>query len=182
MATKTNWVDNKNIADKIFLRKEAIKNLKEVKVLDLFAGHNVLWNNIKTDRYYGIDLEKGKGKNLEADSKKIFDSLDLSQFNVIDVDSFGIDYRLYKKILESKNLKKPIVVFFTLITNVMIGLNKSGIELYNLQNLYPKAQGMFNEKGKVYFYNLLANHDIKKVVFYEHIDHFAKHYGYFMIE
>ncbi len=58
-STKT---DNKSIANKIFIRKEAIKDLKEVNVLDLFAGRNVLWNNIETDKYFGIDIEENKGK------------------------------------------------------------------------------------------------------------------------
>lgn len=182
MATRTNWVDNKNIADKIFLRNEAVKNLTEVNVLDLFAGRNVLWSNIKTDKYFGVDLEKGKGKNLEADSKKIFDSLDLSKFNVIDVDSYGIDYGLYKKILGRKDLQKPCVVIYTLITHSLIGLNKSGIEIFNLNKIYSNAQGMFNEKSMKYFYNLLADYNIKKVNFYEVKDNFTKHYGYFVIK
>ncbi len=92
--TKT---DNKSIANKLFIRKEAIKNLKQVNVLDLFAGRNVLWNNIKTDNYFGIDIENNKGKNLSADTRRVFDTLDLSKFNVIDCDSYGIAFDLYKK-------------------------------------------------------------------------------------
>lgn len=92
MSQRSTKTDNKSIANKIYIRKEAIKNLKQVKVLDLFAGRNVLWNNIKTDKYYGIDLEQNKGRNLTADTSKVFNSLDLSQFNVIDCDSYGIPY------------------------------------------------------------------------------------------
>ena len=37
-----------------------------MKVLDLFAGRNVLWNNIPTQYYFGVDTEKGTGKNFDS--------------------------------------------------------------------------------------------------------------------
>lgn len=94
LPTKT---DNKSIGNKIFIRKQAIADLSTINVLDLFGGNNVLWKNINTDRYFGIEKQKDKGKNLVADSHQIFDSLDLSQFNVIDVDSFGISFDITRK-------------------------------------------------------------------------------------
>ena len=106
MSRQSTKTDNKSIANKIFIRKEAIKNLKEVKVLDLFAGRNVLWNNIKTDKYFGIEIEKNKGKNLNVDVRKVFDNLDLSAFNVIDCDSYGLPFDLMKKILTRELYKK----------------------------------------------------------------------------
>ena len=107
--------DNKSIYDKIFIRKQAILGLTHVRVLDLFAGRNVLWNNIVTEDYFGIDREKYKGKNLVADSHKIFDSLDLRNFTVIDVifkkrfvkwygdNLYGYHKRIYKNQKRSKN-------------------------------------------------------------------------------
>lgn len=102
MSRQPTKTDNKSIANKIFIRTEAIKNLKEIKVLDLFAGRNVLWNNIHTDKYYGIDIEAKKGKNLNADTRNAIDNLDLSEFNVIDCDSYGIAFDLYKNCLHEK--------------------------------------------------------------------------------
>lgn len=75
MSRQPTKTDNKSIANKIFIRKEAIKNLKEVKVLDLFAGRNVLWSNIHTDKYFGIDIEANKGKNLNVNTRNVFDSI-----------------------------------------------------------------------------------------------------------
>ncbi|MDE6401593.1 MAG: hypothetical protein K2L54_03170, partial [Clostridiales bacterium] len=93
LPTKT---DNKSIGNKIFIRKQAIADLSTINVLDLFGGNNVLWKNIHTDKYFGIEKQKDKGKNLVADAHKVFDYLDLSQFNVIDVDSYGISFDIYK--------------------------------------------------------------------------------------
>ena len=84
------YTDNANLEKKVALRKEAIRGLEELKVLDLFAGENLIWSKIKTDRYFGIESEKGKGKNLNVDNRRIIPVLDLRQFNVIDCDAYGI--------------------------------------------------------------------------------------------
>lgn len=81
--------DNLSVNNKIFIRKQAIKNLSEVKVLDLFAGRNVLWKNIKTDKYFGIDNFPDKGKNLVADTHKIISSINLPDlFNARAIEFF----------------------------------------------------------------------------------------------
>ena len=82
--------DNTNLVHKVQLRKEAIKNLSQVNVLDLFAGQNYIWSNFDCDKYYGVEKVKGKGKNLNADNIRVIASLDLSKFNVIDCDSYGV--------------------------------------------------------------------------------------------
>ncbi|MDR1927639.1 MAG: hypothetical protein LBQ33_03255, partial [Oscillospiraceae bacterium] len=56
--------DNKSVANKVFLRKKAIEHLESLQILDLFAGNNVLWRSIDKQRYYSIELESGKGVNL----------------------------------------------------------------------------------------------------------------------
>ena len=86
MSQQPTKTDNKSIPNKIFIRQKAIENLSEVNVMDLFAGRNVLWNNIKTNNYYGIDVSVNKGKNLNVDTRKAIDNLDLSSYNVIDCD------------------------------------------------------------------------------------------------
>ena len=177
-STKT---DNKSIANKIFIRKEAIKDLKEVNVLDLFAGRNVLWNNIKTDYYYGIDIENNKGKNLGADTRQVFDTIDLNKFNVIDCDSYGIAFDLYKKILADKNIKKGTIIIYTLITNEFTKIHNEAKKEFNFKHFYDKAPSLFNARAIKFFYEMLANYGIKEVNFYSFRDKFNKHYGYFII-
>lgn len=88
-STKT---DNFEIKSKIHLRQEAVKHLSELNVLDLFAGENKLWSSFEKNTYYGVEKEKNKGKNLYADNIRVIQSLDLSRFNVIDLDSYGIPF------------------------------------------------------------------------------------------
>lgn len=177
-STKT---DNKSIANKIFIRKEAIKNLNEVKVLDLFAGRNVLWNNIKTDKYFGIEIEKNKGKNLNVDVRKVFDNLDLSAFNVIDCDSYGLPFNLMKKILTRQDVNKGTIVFYTAISYQFTGLQEEIKDYIGFKNFYHKAPTLFNEKGIEFFYEYLANLSVKEVVYYSVHDPIDKHYGCFVI-
>ena len=173
--------DNKSIANKIFIRKEAIKYLKEIKVLDLFAGRNVLWDNIKTDRYYGIDIESNKGKNLNADTRNVFDSIDLNEFNVIDCDSYGIAFDIYKKLLTNKNIMKGTIILYTLITNEFTKIQNEAKKEFNFQHIYHKAPSLFNARAIEFFYEMLANYGIKEVNYYSLRDNFDKHYGYCVI-
>lgn len=181
MSPQPTKTDNKSIANKIFIRKEAIKHLKEVRVLDLFAGRNVLWDNIKTDKYFGIDITTNKGKNLNADTRQVFDSIDLSEFNVIDCDSYGIAFDLYKKILMNPNIKKGTIIIYTLITNEFTKIQNEAKKEFNFKHFYDKAPSLFNARAIEFFYEMLANYGIKEVNYYSIRDKFDKHYGYFII-
>ncbi|MGN0787941.1 MAG: hypothetical protein ACI4L6_02630 [Candidatus Onthoplasma sp.] len=181
MSPQPTKTDNKSIANKIFIRKEAIKNLKEARVLDLFAGRNVLWNNIKTDKYFGIDIATNKGKNLNADTRQVFDSIDLSEFNVIDCDSYGIAFDLYKKILTNPNIKKGTIIIYTLITNEFTKIQNEAKKEFNFKHFYDKAPSLFNARAIEFYYEMLAYYGIKEVNYYAIRDKFDKHYGYFII-
>ena len=173
--------DNKSIANKIYIRQEAIKNLKEVKVLDLFARRNVLWNNIKTDKYFGIDIKTNKGKNLNADTHKAFDSLNLCDYNVIDCDSSGIAFDIYITLLKRTDLQKGTIIIYTLITNEFTKIQNEAKKLFNFEHFYNKAPSLFNARAIEFFYEMLEKFNIKECYYYSFRDKFDKHYGYFVI-
>ena len=85
--------DNSEFDAKVYLR---LKMLPEnPSVLDCFAGKRRLWNIIsaKTGIKYYYPIEKKEG----LDNLKLLDVLDLSKFNVIDLDSYGFPvYQLEK--------------------------------------------------------------------------------------
>jgi hypothetical protein len=175
--TKT---DNKSVANKVFLRRKATEHLTSLRVLDLYAGNNTLWNNFEKEKYFGIEIVKGKGKNLQANTRRVFDSLDLSLYNVIDCDSYGIAFDIYKKILENKTLKSGTVIIYTAITNAFTQMQSEGIKMFGLSKMFKKCSTLFNEKGIDYFYGMLGNYGISEVNYYEVIDAYKKHYGYFL--
>ncbi len=182
MSRQSTKTDNKSIANKIFIRKHATKDLKEVKVLDLFAGRNVLWNNIHTDKYFGIDIEVNKGKNLSANTRDVFDTIDLSQFNVIDCDSYGIAFDLYKKLLMRNNLNKGTIILYTAITNEFTKIQNVAKKEFNFNRFYTKAPSLFNARAIEFFYEFLALNGIDEIYYYSLRDHFVKHYGYFVVK
>ena len=177
-STKT---DNKSIPNKIQIREEAIKDLSEVRVLDLFAGRNTLWSNIRTDKYYGIELQKDKGNNLLADTRDVLTQLDYSDYNVIDCDSYGIPFDILKYLFRNKLLSKGTIVLYTAITNEFTKIQNVAKQELNFAGFYDKAPSLFNANAIEFFYEFLAMNDVKEVNYYEIRDHFKKHYGYFKI-
>ena len=182
MSQQPTKTDNKSIGNKIFIRKQAISGLSEINVLDLFGGNNVLWKNIHTARYFGVEKELGKGKNLVADSHKIFDSLDLSQFNVIDVDSYGISFDIYKKILTNPSVRNGTIIIYTATTNEFTKIQNDAKDEFGFRSFYDKAPSLFNARAIEFFYEFLAKYRINEVTYYEVRDNFTKHYGYFQIK
>ena len=180
MSQQSIKTDNKSIYNKIFIREKAIEKLKEVKVMDLFAGRNVLWNNIRKDKYFGIDIVANKGKNLNIDTRKVFDSLDLSDYNVIDCDSYGIAFDLYKKLLTRKDVKKGTIIIYTAITNEFTKIQNIAKEEFNFKHFYNKAPSLFNARAIEFFYEFLGEYGIEKLFYYSIRDKFLKHYGYFI--
>lgn len=181
MSLQPTKTDNKSIANKIFIRQNGIKLLDNVRVLDLFAGRNVLWNNIQTDRYFGIDIESDKGKNLKANTRDVFDNIHLQDFNVIDCDSYGIAFDLYKKLLTNYHINKGTVIFYTLITNEFTKIQNVAKKEFNFEHFYNKAPSLFNARAIEFFYEFLAKYGIQEVYYYSIRDNFDKHYGYFII-
>ena len=171
--------DNANLSHKVYLRKKATEELKELRVLDCFAGENKIWGNFDCKKYYGIEKVKGKGKNLNADNERVIKSLDLSKFNVIDLDSYGIPSTSILNVFENPTLKKGTVIIYTCIGNAMSSLPRRMIKLFGLSKMYPKAKSLFNKKGHDLFYGMLYKYGVRKVCEYRSDSNFEKTYGFF---
>lgn len=175
--------DNANVSHKVQLRKEATQNLKSLKVLDLVAGNNVLWSNFDCEKYYGVEKVKGKGKNLYADNERVIASLDLSKFNVIDCDSYGVPFNQLAKIFENKTLSHGTVIIYTCIGNALSALPNEAKEFLGLTEMYKKSKTLLNAKSGDLFYEWLYLHGVENVREYEEPSKsFKKKYGYFVIK
>ena len=122
-----------------------------------------------------------KGANLTADAKRVVRSLDLSQFNVIDCDSYGIPFEICRYLLDNPAVKSGTVIIYTAITNIFTYFPKVYLEEFGIQELYKITPSIFNAGAISYFYDMLANRGVKEVHYYEVIDNYTKHYGYFII-
>ena len=171
--------DNFDIKNKIKLREKATEHLEELRVLDLFAGENKLWENFHKKVYYGVEKEKGKGKNLYADNLRIIKNLDLSRFNVIDLASYGIPFNQMYEIFRNPTLKSGTVFVFTCITNKMSSVNKKCLQEFKLDKMYKKVKVLINGKSNELFYAYLYRKGVREVYMYEVNSKFKKQYGFF---
>jgi hypothetical protein len=175
--TKT---DNKSLADKVYLHERAIEHLTERNVLDLFAGGNNIWKSLDKNRYYGVELEQGKGANLCAAANVALKSLDLSQFNVIDCDSYAVPFEICLKLLNNEAVKNGTVIVYTAITSAFSQLPKACIDCFNIGDMFKVAPTLFNQNAINYFYDMLADNGVEKISYYESNDMLFKQYGYFI--
>lgn len=175
--------DNASVSNKAELRKQATAHLAELRVLDLFAGNNILWGHFKCARYYGVEEVKGKGKNLRANNIRVIESLDLSGFNVIDLDSYGIPFNQLVLLFENSTLAKETVIIYTCISGKMNGLNKKCLEHYGLSGMYRKCKTLLNALSTELFYGWLYDKNIKTVKVQRPTlcTSLDKEYGYFIV-
>ena len=179
--SSTTHTDNAHLASKVALRRRAVSKLDHVRILDAFAGYNTLWKDIPKERYYGIEMIPGKGKNLHADNLKVLPGIDLSDFTVIDLDSYGSSIPQLKAVLGNSSLTAGTVILFTEIHS-----HRSGIPIQMLpQGLrahYSECPFLFAKFSDLLFQMAFSDFGIKSWIGYSIYDApYYKTYGYFTI-
>lgn len=181
-ATKT---DNTNVNHKVYLRRIATKGLRSVDVLDIFAGKGEIWKRFNPDTYHGIEIEKGKNPNaIIGDNRAVIPKLDLSKYNVIDCDSYGVPATQIKLLYENETLRKGTVIVYTCISNKVSTVPKTLQEYAGFDGqMYEKAQTLFNGWSTELFFDYLAHIGVKSVFEYEEPPRhgYTKKYGYFTV-
>lgn len=175
------YTDNDGIKDKVWLRQKAIEGLDHVSVLDLFAGDNTIWKNIKTDHYVGVDKDGDKGENIRADNRQVIKGLDLSMFNVIDCDAYGIPYEQIQMLFENDTLQKGTVVIYTCITGVLNRICVRALDDYGIQEEYKRSRVLYNPYSKDMFDSMLRSHGITKTYSFTKSKTMKKEYGFFVV-
>lgn len=181
-AIKTNN-DLSLIQSKIQLRINSIEHLKgQIKVLELFGGEGVLWNEVKkiTGKdiiVLGIDKNKYKRVQLQGDNLKFIDSLNLNEFDVIDADAWGSPFYQVDKIF-SQNYKG--VVHCTFIQTMMGELSKEMLlRLGYTEKMLSKVKSLFNKNGINKFKNYLAKNGVNEIFI---VTQNKKNYLYFYLD
>jgi len=168
-------LDNDHIPDKIKLRTQYLPKKDSVKVLECYAGNGVLWNMIKS-KYPGIEVlriekENKKAVALRGDNMKWLPSIDIHQFDVIDLDSYGSPIQQLEHVLE-RGFKGIIHVTFI---NCGMGslpqklLSKLGIT----EKMRKKAPILCSSNQFQKMLDYLSILGFKEI---SHISHGKKHY------
>jgi len=173
--------DNSHIKEKIQLRLDCLPNKKTINILDCFAGKGTIWNEVKKVSKKNIQIlsiEKEKDKNklaLTGSNLKYLNILDLTKFDIIDLDAYGIPYQQLK-ILFDKEYKGTILV--TAIQSGMGQLPKGLLkDIGYSEKMISKISSIFNQKGIDKLKNYLYLRGVKFIEGY-FID--RKNYFYFI--
>jgi len=92
--------DNSYIDEKIGLRLEVLNLIKKKKVniLECYSGKGVLWDSVKNKTDKEISILKIDQKRISesgiliGDNRKYLKCLDLSKYDIIDLDAYGIPF------------------------------------------------------------------------------------------
>ena len=177
--------DNVNVSHKVYLRRMATEGLGSVNVLDLFAGKCEVWKRLSPDTYQGIEIERGKNQNaIVGDNRKIIPTLDLSRFNVIDCDSYGVPADQIALLYENGTMRHGTVILYTCISNKVSTVPATLQDFGGFRgDMYHKAQTLFNAHSIALFFDFLASLGVRSVTEYE--EHtgkgYTKKYGYFVV-
>lgn len=150
-------------------------------VLDCFGGYGVVWREVakqsgRTDiRRVAIDKEDRPGA-LCGDNRKWLESLDLSEYAVIDLDAYGVPYDQVEILFRRKYCG---TVFFTFIQSVMGQmparlLSAVGIGRY----MRRKCPTLYGKIGWTIWLDWLGSNGVDRVW---HYSTNRKHYGVFIL-
>jgi hypothetical protein len=166
MKTKTNN-DAELVEAKIKLRIDSLPEKEEIRVLEAFGGEGVLWSAVKRRksniRFKILSIDKGNYNRiqLQGDNLKYLQSLNLNEFDVIDLDAWGSPVKQLE-ILFAKRYRG--IVHCTFIQIMQGGLPKVLLHANGYTDaMLAKINVIFLKNGLEKFYNYLANNGVKQV-------------------
>lgn len=163
--TKT---DNSKLAKKVRLRINHLPG-GDLIVLDCYTGRGTIWKEVKkrtgrSIKTLPIDTRKDIGFHLPGDNVTFLVALDLTKFNVVDLDAYGIPYEQLRILFERKYHG---VVFVTFIQSIMGGMTHSLLEEVGFtKEMIIKCPTLYAVRGWDYFLQWLAKNGITKIWHY----------------
>jgi len=169
----TKKTDNGHLLEKVCLRFDHLPNKKNIVVLDTNHGYGVVWKKVikkslKDIKVIGIETRSLKEEiSLKGDNVKFLLAMDLSRFDIIDIDSYGNPVPALNAIIKNGTFKKDVHIFITYIQRSFGGLGYAILCSigYN-KRMIRKIPSLFNihpvEKMKAY----LSTIGVKKIYRY----------------
>ena len=161
--TKTN---NSFYADKVNLRS---RHLPEgaIRILDCFGGDGLIWRKIQKNTgreiyHLPIDiLDYGKF-HLPGNNLKYLQTMDLTPFNIIDLDAYGVPYKQLKILFDRKYHG---TVFVTFIQSIFGGLPKGMMkDIGFTETMIKTCPTLCHRNGFDKFKEWLAMNEVKEIV------------------
>ncbi len=171
---QTTKTDNSYLADKVALR---LKHLPpgDVSVLDCFAGRGLVWECVRRmspQKITRLAIDRAAtGFYLPGDNRSYLPILDLTAFNVIDLDAYGVPYEQLQQLFERQYHGRVFVTFIqSLYGQMPAGLL---VDIGFSEPMIAKAPTLCSKRGWGLFCDWLALHGVRQIA---HRSHGRKHY------
>lgn len=167
-------IDNSFFVEKVRLRIDNLPDKEPLRVLDLYAGQGKIWDEVRKKtgmqiKVLGIEKKKINGKiYLQGDNNKF--RMDYDQFDVIDLDAYGIPFDQMQRVFISSIREKTIFITFiptywgALPHGLLVALGYS-------RRMIKKIPTLFNRHAPVKLMRYLASHGVTQVKIYTSQDH-----------
>ncbi|MDR1938336.1 MAG: hypothetical protein LBQ73_07550 [Tannerellaceae bacterium] len=101
--------DNSKLIEKVRLRLDSIKEISKqhITVLECFSGNGVIWNEVRMFsnadiRILKMDVKNDrKGVYLKGNNLKFLPNMDLSEYDIIDLDAYGSPFKQLEYVFKS---------------------------------------------------------------------------------
>ena len=172
-------MDNTYLADKAALRADHLPD-GEIRVLDCYGGKGLVWHAVqklarRKIKVLPVDIRNDLNTfRLPGDNRAFLQIIDLTKFNVVDLDAYGVPYDQLRMIFERGYIGKMFVTFIqSLYGKMPYGLLE---EVGFTAEMIKRSPTLFGRRGWDYFLDYLALHGVTKVW---HRSHARKHYLFF---
>jgi hypothetical protein len=175
--------DNSYIKEKAQLRAETVTALKKnhVKVLEAYAGSGVIWKevqkilpDIKIDILKIEKKAEKKGVYLHGDNEKFISLFDFENFDIIDLDAYGVPFNQLEVVFDRK------FKGFVHVTFIQTGMGRLPNKLIKASGysdaMIKKIPTMFSKNGLEKMMNYLHSKGVTEIEGYFHE---RKNYFYF---
>lgn len=164
---KTVLTDNSYLKEKVKLRQDTIPQ-KNIKVLSCFGGDNKIWEKVSNGYKIDVDIIDILKKDmiyLKGDNIKYLSSMELSKYDVIDLDSYGIPYEQMEMIFK-KNYKG--IVYITFIQIMHGRLKKNMLEKVGFtESMIKKRPVLCAKEGFEKLKKYLQINNIHDIIYYK---------------
>lgn len=177
-------IENSNFGDKVSLRLKHLPVGEEINVLDVYSGRARIWKKIERISGVAINLTRMDIRldtddpiMLVGDNLKFLGNMDLSEYNVLDFDAFGVPNKTLSIMFERKIKTGKAIVFFTFIASQMGRLPDDLLERlgYSIE-MIKHCPTLFCRDGFEKFKMFLASYGVGSIFY---IRRGRKYYGGF---
>lgn len=174
--TKTS---NSFLSDKAAIRVKHLPDGDCLKILDCYGGKGWVWQAVQKLSKRNIDtlkieIEESNDFFLPGDNLGYLREMNLSNFDVIDLDAYGVPYEQLK-ILFDRQYRG--IVFVTFIQSIYGAMPiRLLMDIGFSEEMIHAIPTLFGKLGWQYFKEWLCLHGVKKIA---HRSHARKHYVYF---